>query len=94
MVRDRLRVMEQKINAHTVLSETDKVEPQQYITRCYGSFTSFNVLFDDKDDEFVGQKGRGEGLLAERSQAQRAMSFQPPAPIPCTRSSLALAFVL
>lgn len=57
MIRDRLRVLEQKVNASN-LSEEDKISCQQYITRCYGSLTSFNVLFKNKSDHFVGEKSK------------------------------------
>lgn len=56
MVRDRLRVMEQKINSSN-LDEQEKIDLQQYITRIYGSLTTFNILFKIKSQQFVGQKG-------------------------------------
>lgn len=57
MLRERLRVMEQKIN-NSALSEEEKINLQQFITRIYGSLTTFNVLFKYKDDHFVGERGK------------------------------------
>jgi len=57
MVRDRIRVMEQRINS-SKLTDEEKVNLQQYITRIYGSLTSFNVLFKYKEDHFVGERSK------------------------------------
>ena len=52
MIRNNLRVLEQKVNASEKLSDGDRFEMQQYITRCYGSLTTFNILFKNKEDQF------------------------------------------
>lgn len=60
MLRDRLRVLEQNINSSKNLSDEEKVNIQQYITRCYGSLTTFNVLFKNKEQWFVGEKSKSD----------------------------------
>jgi len=56
-VREKLRVLEQKINNNKSITAEERAELQMYITRCYGSLTSFNVLFKYEEDRFEGQKG-------------------------------------
>ncbi len=58
MLRDRVRVMEQQINSHKDLTDIQKVDMQQYITRIYGTLTTFNVLFKRPEDHFVGEKSK------------------------------------
>lgn len=60
MLRDKLRVLEQKVNGHTGLSDQDKVQLQAYITGCYGTLTTFNVLFQSRDEGFIGA-GKDDG---------------------------------
>jgi hypothetical protein len=57
-IRDKLRVLEQKLNSHPSLAPEEKLELQGYITRCYGSLTTFNVLFSNRASWFVGQAER------------------------------------
>jgi hypothetical protein len=59
MIRDRLRVLEQKINTNEKLTDAEKVDIQSYVTRCYGSLTTFNILFRDERDRFIGERGTG-----------------------------------
>ena len=59
-VREKLRVLEQRINAHPKLTDEDRLQLQEYITRIYGSLTTFNVLFADPADRFIGTAGRDE----------------------------------
>ncbi len=56
MIRNQLRLLEQNVNSHKGLTDAEKVDLQQYITRCYGSLTTFNALFADRGDWFVGSK--------------------------------------
>ena len=58
MVRDRVRVMEQKVNSSANLDDQEKVDLQQYLTRIYGSLTTFNVLFKNQSDHFIGDKSK------------------------------------
>ena len=57
MLRDRLRLLEQRINGSTKLADDEKLTLQQYVTACYGSLTTFNVLFRDEGDRFQGVSG-------------------------------------
>ncbi len=59
-IRESLRVLEQKLNSHPQLSAEDKINLQAYITKSYGSLTSFNILFKDGKDRFVGSGGDGD----------------------------------
>lgn len=59
-VREKLRVLEQRINSHPKLDDADRVQLQEYVTKAYGSLTTFNVLFADPADRFVGTGGRDD----------------------------------
>jgi superoxide dismutase len=60
LIREKLRVLEQKINNHEKLDDNDRLQLQQYLTQCYGSLTTFNVLFKHKEDAFAGSGGKDD----------------------------------
>lgn len=60
MIRDKLRLLEAKVNGHSGLSAEDKVQLQSYITGCYGSLTTFNVLFSNREDQFSGANSKDD----------------------------------
>ncbi len=70
MLRNRLRTLEQQVNA-SELPDDQKLKMQGYITGCYGSLTSFNVLFADEDDRFVGSSGGRESYGRRRPSSRR-----------------------
>ena len=72
-IRESLRVLEQKINAHPQLSQEDKLTFQSYITKSYGSLTTFNILFKEGKDRFVGSGGGGGDDSASSGKAQLSM---------------------
>ena len=60
MIRDKLRVLEQRLNAHDKLTDAEKVQLQAYVTACYGTLTTFNILFARREDGFSGSAGKDD----------------------------------
>lgn len=77
-LRESFRVLEQKINNHPALPQEDKVTLQSYITKCYGSMTSFNILFKEDKDRFVGSTAstkEDESAKMTMGQARRRLGL-------------------
>lgn len=70
-IRESLRVLEQKINGHDALTTEDKLTLEAYITKCYGSLTTFNILFKEDKDKFVGAGSSGGGKSSEEASENK-----------------------